>query len=683
MKIQVQALKAAPISAVAVRPNSKLHAVVASNGSAHPFIGPVACTMFFEQGEMHPSNLNSFGPSDAPGRPYIWGPSTVLLWPDGSVKRAQVKTAFFLQPNELGYVTFETGKTPLPNFIWHPDLQAKVINNDIVSNTILRLNYNGQQAFCHPFLGQPKFMRSDASTLHIRFRSHFMAGTPAARIPLSLTAYVELECLSPIIKVTFVLGNDTLESPVNGGMNITNFNLTSSIPFAEFQGQAYGSKNFPLADGQTMAIRYIFSAATDAGNISNMNALSQCLITGFDYYPTVQESKAVSLAPLPPTRVTIPQIPAAYAQANNSVNFPNGEPYHHLGHINQNPPSTGAQPDFASTMPTDLQKACMGYSTKMLSRVYLSCLRESFRPSFYWETKNGVEERCQAVDYPELFFWSGRIHFANAWNTAYPTWTARNTALNNPGNFSGWGGSDNQHLSNNHLRYLYQMTLDPYLEDVLKYYLSLDNWNFFNQHWIGAIESERSARTTKDALELCELFPNDPNAVLLRPRVNVKMNAYNADVTDKKTRFSISAIAPFDACDARVMGGRNCSIQQQTGKGNIVAVAWQSGFHLELQAMTTNIPGYLDDALIYFFQSTPQGTTIQPGQPKTYFLLTDPNNYDVGGIGITWWSGWVIYALRNPQHPNSAFIVNTVKPLIEAAMPVVGFWSHEDGWRAW
>lgn len=644
-----------------------MHCIATSNSSDKQFLGWVPCTMFFKQGEMLVENLNSFGPKD--NRPYAWAPSSLLTWPDGSVKRAQVKSPFFLQPNETTYVEFENGKTPMQSFQWEQGLLDKINQNIIQSGVTVSLKVGGTPMICSPFYGQWKLMRSDNISLVLRFRSKFQSGMPPVPFPLSLTAYVELESLAPYFKVTFVVGNDTLENPVNGGISVTDFQVNSPVYSKAFVEQSYGSKNFHLADGQTMAIRYTFCASNDAVWIDTTDALSQCLVTGFDYYPTVKESGAVSLAPLSSTRVQTENILAAKTQADASISFPFAEAKAHLGHIDKNPPSTGAQPDFASTMPVDLQKAAMAYSTKALSRVYLSCLRESWRPSFYWETRNGVEERCSIVNYPDLFFWSGRVHYHPSWNPQYPQWLTR-TGSFNAGQFEGWGSSDNQHLSNNHLRYLYQMTLDPYLEDVLKYYISLDGWNFFTD-WINNVEAERATRTTKDAMELVALFPDLPEAILLNQRIQQKMQITNNAVQANKVRFGIAGMAPFNACDPRVNNALWCPA---SGPNDIVSVGWQTGFHMELQAMSTNIQDYLDDAHVYFL---PNGT------PKTYFLFPDQNAYVTGGIGISWWSGWIIMALKNPTHPNAAFLLNVVKPVIESDFATSGYWHYNDGWKAW
>lgn len=644
-----------------------LHVVATSNSSSFSYAGPVACTMFFKQGEMTQAQLPNYGPDDS--RPFFWAPSTVLLWPDGSVKRGQIKTFFSLAPSEIAYVKLEHGKTPLSSFVWDEVLWGKVAENILQSQTFIQCNVNGTPVYAYPYAGQWKVLRSDSASLNIRFRTHFQSGFPAQPSPLSLTTYVEIEHFSPIVKCTFVLGNDTLETPVNGGLSVTNLQVNSPVDFSIFQRGSYGSLNFDLGDGQTMAIKYLFSARQDSWAISNMNALSQSLISGFDYYPTLQEAKGISLAPLPPTRIDVNQILAAKQQADNSISFPSAEPRANLGHINLNPPSTGAQADFASTMPVDLQKATMAYCNKALSRVYLSCLRESFRPSFYWETRNGVEERCSLLNYPNLFFWSSRIHYHPSWNPNQPLWLAR-TGSFVPGSFGGWGSSDNQHLSNNHLRYLYQITLDPYFEDMLKYYMTIDYWDFFTA-WMNSVEAERATRLVKDALELCEMFPSEPEAIVLREKIQQKMGIYNNAIQENIARFGIAGVAPFNACDPRVNNGVWCP---SSGPSDIVSVGWQTGFHMELQAMSTNNLAYLDHAHHYFL---PDGT------PKTYFVFPSPESYVTGGIGIYWWSGWIILALKNPNHPNSSFILNSVKPLIDSHFATSGFWSSNDGWKAW
>jgi hypothetical protein len=87
----------------------------------------------------------------------------------------------------------------------------------------------------------------------------------------------------------------------------------------------------------------------------------------------------------------------------------------------------------------------------------------------------------------------------------------------------------------------------------------------------------------------------------------------------------------------------------------------------------------LADAQSYF---------LADGTPKTYFPLMNPNDYVTGGIGIEWWSGWVQLALKNPTAPGASFILNTVKPVLDARhQGGCGFPSPyfclNDSFRAW
>lgn len=641
------------------------HIVAVSNHTPHNFLDWVTATIFFKQGEKQVSELRQYGPKNS-----IFAWKLKQRWEDGSVKQARIDCPFFLTPNQLTYIPLEDGAAHLiPSFEIHPSLFEKVRQGFLNAFTVT-CNVGGTPAITVPLMGHAKILSNSTSHLSIRYRSHFYTGLLAVKHALSCTVYVDLFHLSPIARVTVVIGNDTLEMPVPGGMGITNFQINSTPAFQTFQRQAYGSMNFGLGDGQTMAVKGVLNFATDDIHVQSANALTRSTFIGFDYYPTIKESGALSVSPLPSPRFdTAQEILTAHAQVNAQISFPNAETKAHLGHVNQNPPSTGDQPDFASTMPNDLQKACMAYSTKALDRVFLSVLRESFRPSFYWETRDSIEDRCNLQNYPTLFFWSGRPHYHPSWNPEYPAFQARGAM--NTGAYDGWGGSDNQHLSNNHLRYLTELSNDSYLTDICKYYVSLDYWNWFTKY-LNNTDAERATRLLKDAYAMAVMFKGEPDADILMEKVLIKSQVIKNAVTQTLNQYGVPGYAPFDSCDPRVNNALWC----QPYPGSTICVAWQTGFHMEAEAIFGGDLRYLEHADKYFAPN---------GDRKTYFPFPNPNDFTTGGIAYTWWSGWVMLALKYPNHPGAQFIIQNVKPKIEQEFtPSSGqYFDNDDRWRAW
>jgi hypothetical protein len=193
---------------------------------------------------------------------------------------------------------------------------------------------------------------------------------------------------------------------------------------------------------------------------------------------------------------------------------------------------------------------------------------------------------------PGLFCWGGRCpHFDWSWNTDQRlVWRARtNTAGFNPGNSSGWGTHDNQHVSFGHIRYSWLETGDALLEEWLKYQITMFAVGYFSDDWNMHPEAERAfGRSLKEALEMSAMFPDLPETKLLRSRFPVKIAAEKAGIAATFARFGHYGNDLFDACDERVMGGHNCPIQQALGQGPIVSVDWQEGFVQEVWSMLDN-----------------------------------------------------------------------------------------------
>lgn len=667
--------KPTPVADVALPAPQKISKLVGlSAASTEPYLGWVKTSVGFAQSEMTEDQLQSLG---TPGLPYSW--RVLKKWSDGSVRIGQIRSVAYFNGYGIQPVNLTSGNTPLTGFSWHPSVAQAIGSGQLAEQLKITTTANGTLLDCYPAAGHWKFLVVDAGELTVRFRSHCVDAATRATHPLSLTAWYTFLAMDPVARISFILGNDTREAAI-GQINVNNVQVVKgNLPLVRWVNEsAYGDKNTVLADGQTMAWKVVI--AFDPAFDTTAAHIATGEPRGFQFWDDAKASNAFGTAPLPATRVTLPVLNQVHLEVTaQAAVSPAVNPKVYLGMINRNPPDTGGQPDFASTMPRDIQKASQAYSARQMAAVMLAVSRESYRPSFYWETRDNVEDWVKSTSYPDLFFWSGRPHFDFSWNTQYPQWQSR-TGSFQAGNFGGWGGMDNQHYGNNHVRYAYELTGDVVLEDWLKYKLSEVTWNYFTD-WLNHTEAERAfGRSTKEAIALTELFPDLPETALLKPRIQTKLQAQMNGTTNTITRFGHTGNNLFDGCDPRVNGAIWCPLQQQLGLGPIVQVGWQTGFVQEVWSMVEKPDLRYLAAAEEFFR--PDGT------PKTYWPITNPGDNTVGGIGIEWWSGWVQVALKNPKSPGADFVLKVVKPVMEARMQNgCGFPSHQfclnDSWFAW
>ncbi len=662
MMAKVELAKAADVATVEpLEPAPKV--VMATNPGTAPVLAWYPTSVSFPRGEMAAANLNNIGPA---GRPAFGSP--LKTWDDGSVAIAQYKIPYYLQPGEIAVETLVNRPAVPLGFQFNEELGNFIASGLLPYGLRVQCNSGGQVLMAYPFTGEWKLLRSDSVSLAFRYRGRFYTGVPLNPHPLSFTLYAEAELLSPIIKMTLVIGNDTLESPVAGGIEVSNWSLTCVKPMRIQNEQAYGSKSCVLADGQQIVIRSFICASNDQIWIDTMNVMAQHELIGLQQYEQHQASRGLMThQPMMNPRFPASQILTVKSQVDASVAPLVGETKTWFGTINMNPPSTGDQPDFGAGHP--FTKAMQSYSLKLLNRHWLGVLREGMHPSHFWETRNGKQEWCSLIDYPTLFFWSSRPHWHPSWNPEYPVWQARGQLDMGP--TDGWGTQDNQHMQNNGLRAMYELSGEYYLRDLCHSTCSILFWNFHTK-WANATEAERGARTMKESYAMASLFRDTPEGARLMEAFNLKCGVFDAHAEGNRSQYGMPVVGPFNSCDGRVNGGVWCAPYP----GNTIAVAWQTGFHMELLSIRSNPPlSYLDAAHTYFL---PDGT------PKTYFPMPAPNDYTTGGIGLSWWAGWIMLAEKHPEHPNSAFILSAVKAKVDQAInPVSGYFSDSDRWKAW
>jgi len=676
---RVQALsasRAVDSAADTVGPNPELLGVSAV--TTDPFLGWYKTTFGFARGEMNEGLLQGLGHN----LPYTW--RVITTWPDGSVKLAQFKTVAYLNGMGVIGVPLAPGNKPKATFAWHPAVWAKIQENKFVDD--LKVNFSAvqgvtgaptQQVTCIPASGAYKFMHADAAELVIRFRSQCFNRVTQAPVAIYLTSYFTFMSDDPVVRLQNVIGNDQLETPVMGGWSIVGVSQQStSLPALRWVNEpSFGTKSFSLADGQQMTWKTVLTL--DPAFESTAVHLSKGAPVGFQLYSQAKASGAFDLGFLPSTRVTAANLNQAHLEVNNGAPFPQAESSAYLGMIDVNPGATGAQADFSSTVPLNIQKAQMAYSSKQMAAVMLATSRESFRPSHVFREY----EYAKNIHHPSLFWWSGRIHYDWSWNQDQDLlWRTRTSSAGFiDGNRSGWNTDDNQHISHNHLRMAYTLTLDPYLEDILKSYISVVYWNYFTD-WLPNVEAERAwGRSMKHAIALTELFPDLEESALLKTKFQPKLQAYINAVNTNRARFGVPVAVPFDGCDGRVNGGTWCSAQTAFGQGPFVAVGWMQGFVNEAMALLPNPDLQMLAASQTYY--------LADGTLKTYFPAPTPGQYVTGGIGYEWTAGWVQLAQKFPNAPGSQFVISTVKPMLEARIQNgCGFPSHlfclNDSWKS-
>jgi len=647
--------------------------IVVTNPTNKQLLSWVNTSLSFAQGELLEANADSYGVVGLPSTTRV-----LKKWFDGSVSILQVKHPVYLAPGGTQIISANTKSPDMTEYQFHPEFQA-YLNAGNLLNFQVRCTVGGQPLVVNPFIGTSKILSFTPGTLAMRFRAHFHTTTmPATQHALSCTVYAEIEAISPILKLTVVIGNDTLELPIVGGVQVDNVQLVHQGQGALQNPDSYQGMSTFLSDGQQMAFRYFVSTSNDTIWLDTISALSKCEITGLQAYEEHQASKGLM------THFTLPnkRFPdSELANVHAAIDAQNAAPLYaaprtNIWGINLNPGSTGDQGDFGAGHV--MTKALQSYSLNLFNRHFVGVYRESYRPSHYWENGPNGLDYCSLAPYVTLFFWSGRPHWHPTWNPEYPVWQARG-ALNG-GDSGGWNGQDNQHTSNNNLRAVYELTGDWYLADLCHYYISVNYWNFFTK-WANNTEAERCTRAMKDQYAMCELFYGTPEGQIAMQALMVKAGVFDTEVTSYLNQYNVPAVAPFNSCDPRV----NNAIWCAPYPGNTIAVGWMTGFHNEWEFTRSQFPGMGPD--LRYLMAVDKYFALDGGC-KTYFPLPNPSDATYGGIGISWWAGWIMLAEKYKNEPAVAsqcqFILNMVKPQIDAYInPTSGYFSDGDRWRVW
>lgn len=618
-----------------------------------------------------------------------------------SVAIAQLKLAVYLGPNasEAIPITKSVGQDA---FALSPSIMSNI--DEVLLGFCARVKFVGdpKEYVAYPMLSQNlKVMHAGPMSLEYRTRCmvQTMSLQGAIEGPLSCTAYFEVNHLDPIIRMSLVFGNDTFERPISGGINIESIRLTAHprIEMKLLMPTAYGvtqsssqeiqlvnlANQFNLGDAQTVHFRvnaFVKGAVHSETDPLYQAYLAECEdpLYGFVSYESYKASKALNLyQALPQERWGNDEQARQQFEQLDADPLVSPKCTYYLGQINQVPGSTGAQPDFSSTVPPKILAAIQAKSSKLLFKSMIAVDREALRPSYYFKN----HDRMSCRDYPNLLFWSGRPHYDPSWYTEYPDWRSRTTAANfSAGSHQGWTGHDNQHISNNHLRTMYELTGDPYLQDLCHYYVTILYWNFFTRRFNSA-EAERCGRSMKEALAHALLFPDSEESQMLIPKIGAKMKeVFLPEAQYHVNVHNLATVGPFDACLPQFLYMGACPT---TGDKNILAVCWQSPFHMEFLTLMLDLGFEVQKAreLAELYWNGIEKYFDENGVPYTYVVLTNHSNRVQGGIGLYWWSGWAQLARHMPANSR----ISLLKDVMRASFGVLPgrYLSNNDGWQAY
>ncbi|MEZ4369010.1 MAG: hypothetical protein R2939_22425 [Kofleriaceae bacterium] len=528
-----------------------------------------------------------------------------------------------------------------------------------------------------------------------RYRAHLERAGETH--PLAVTTYLTLDAGADTGELVILLGNDTFERPV-GGVVIRRATLRTRTPLtvALRAPEAHGDPaitvdgdltsvplvvDTELADGAALPLRLRYAVGPlDDDARAAFEAAAHLPLVGLADRAAWDEARALG----PWGRVPAPRFAEAEAEgvraglAAGCDDAIVGTPVDNLGFINLAPPTTGAQADFTSNVPTFALQALAAGTVCPLRRPMVAVDREALRPSFYFRDRDGTLDRIRHDDYPEAFMWGGRVHYDASWNSDYPEFIAR--ASVGPGDTHGWGAMDDQHYGNNALRTVYELTGDAYLHDLLVAHESLVIWGYLTRY-AASTSAERAGRIMKEAILLYALDDDGPSAAELRRRTIAK----NADTFLRLVDESVAAYGVPAIATVRDDGRVSLTTEFP---GEDVSMAWQTGFHMEFQRLalvagwdpaTAETIGraYLAAAPTAFFDPT-------TGEPTTYFLMRDPSHRTTGGIGETWWAGWLSLAQRLADAPGAQVVRDAYGPRLDGQLtaPAGVWWLDADAWIA-
>lgn len=624
-------------------------------------------------------------------------------------------------PSGRRTINFYKKATPVEPFQFGQELLKYIAAGTIQQHIVAA--YTGPNGVpCYASVdGAWEWMQATPRHNVLRIRNHPVCGGIVNR-DVSFTWYWELLSGQNHGNFYLVVGNDTLENPVVGGLQINAVDLLVKPPFEMGvfypSGWAFGGvtnelgfrkfrllTNTTLADGQTFAFKGrwgVFSPSSQFERESFLVAANQSPLLeliGTPDFAFVQQFPSFGAAGFfPPRRAT--ETAQRNAVAYHCTQNLQGTPTTYFGQVNQRPPATGAQDAFTANTMIFLQQVLHGQTMCPARSAMLGIMRESYRPSFLWWTPpGGVERRIDMADFPEMFWWSSKIFHDWSWNSGKgldALWFPRRSF--NEGNRQGWEPYDTQHIEWSPLHDMYSLTGDVWLGDILKWYQSKIYWNYFGGRnsgtrggWVRVDTDRGFGRSYKMATQSMEFFP--VGAGLLKANLRDKMGAIFLSIFNQNKSQKGFAFLENQGVDGRIQLTTDCQsgnfVGQGVSPGNCnVVVAWQYGLLAEGVALAIKNGQNKTDAMAIgqMLMDDVDKYFAPDGSAKTYFLIANPNLYSQGGFHLSWWGGWFMLAKYFPNHPKQS-VINAFKPhyegFMESRTPIDQHWKNQDGWKVY
>lgn len=683
------------------------------NKSAQAFTGFVKVMVPFEKGEFYGKTWQEAKTKT----PVVLTP---IKWhiedgKKGSVAIAQAVFPMTLPPNSKVAGTLYTGgsdaKAPSPFLFGHHLFKlaaSGALNNSLFS----AIKVNGQ--YCIAGMGgAAKLINANEYSATFRFRDYFRCNN-VAMPHASFTMYITVYSGQDFGEVTAVFGNDNVAAPV-GQFNFEEWSMISLDPMQidPVYGSAFGvapqdtllgfkrhriSGTSFIADGQSVAVKFKYIVKGDAAQEASYQAALGMPIgeaIGVAHPTHWVQSKSLGVNGFIPNP-KFPNVTAGFNALNHycNQNLTYGA-FDHAGLINKNPPATGDQPDFMAASPVWAIQVVQTQNACPMRMAFAGVYKEALRPQQYWH----LDEWAKQESWPDLFFWSSRIHFHWSWNSGKGAdiWQSRSQPFN-AGDSKGWGSMDEEHYGHNNLRAFYEMTGDPFIGEKIEYYSTIGAWNYYtgqlsgNRGRFNATGAERAVgRSGKESLAIAQFYPDSFAGKFLIQKDGEKLGSTITNVVNSvDNQYGFAAMGTMS--DNRIQTYVDCRAgafepaHPRTGDCS-APILWQIPFTIEKLSQNyfkgVNKPAaqalldkYLDDVPKYFDAN---------GVPYTYFLAVNPTlGRHQGGIGVEWWSGWLLAAQARPQHPQSQFLLTKLKPILEARyqfLVIDQYWSNHDKWR--
>lgn len=633
-----------------------------------------------------------------------------------SIAAVRLTTRLSLAPNEDRTVTLQVGSNNPPAFSLGSAIAA--IGPDIASRIIIGARMGSQPECYTTLMGPVEILDANNVNFTVRWRvrPHCSSGT----LPLSATVYMRLGSGDNHARFTLLLGNDTLERAVSGGINAdVSLYVADPLQVAFHEPQAYGGaplagtllgyrryrllqQTETIADGVRVPFYFnvgvgpegssqVRSARAAAANPANQ-------ILGLASYQAYRAGEVLGLnGVIPAPRfATVGEGRAALESTCGPAAGAAATGY--KGVICQHPYFTGDQGDFGASAPVFAQQIVHTGSLCPLRHAFVGVSGEWLRPSAssYWSMQNGQERPVTLARQPNLMLWNDAVHQVGFYNSAEHQHyiaripTASNSFSSGSSNYSRW---DEEHDSFNSQAAVALLVGSEDLLDMLRIHVRTLWWNHYNWYRRPAMTAPRAIGRAGQSVMLLSSFFDDAES-------NQVLQAFGAKIRDvvrpfvsqqrSQVGFAHTGAGPVNATGiyTECLAGAYPQVGAPSQANCATVYGWQHGFLIQSVALlmrsgveassaTAVVSDLLTDYDYYFGAG---------GSPVTLFLRNAPDVRAFGGIGSTWWAGYAVAAALMPNHPRSAqllaeYVQAVLAPLVEGAPRVNQHWSADDRWN--